>query len=79
MTAESEETLLVTGGTGLVGSRVIQRARESGIPTKALVRSAAEAEFLKEQGAEIIEADLTDYKSLQNVLRGVTIVVHTAA
>ncbi|QDV50512.1 NAD-dependent epimerase/dehydratase family protein [Gimesia fumaroli] len=79
MTVASEEKLLVTGGTGLVGSRVIQRALESGIPTKAMVRSPAEAEFLAEQGAELIEADLTDYKTLKEVLRGVTIVVHTAA
>lgn len=79
MTVGSEETLLVTGATGLVGSRVVQRALESGIPTKALVRSAANAQFLAEQGAELIEADLTDYKSLKEVLSGVTIVVHTAA
>lgn len=79
MIVESKEKLLVTGGTGLVGSSVIQRARKAGISTIALVRSASEAAFLKEQGAKLIEADLTDKKSLDDVLRGVTIVIHTAA
>lgn len=74
-----EDKLLVTGGTGLVGSQVIQRAREAGIPTIALVRSASQAEFLKAQGAEVVEADLTEKKTLNDVLHGVTIVVHTAA
>ncbi|QDT97966.1 3 beta-hydroxysteroid dehydrogenase/Delta 5--_4-isomerase [Gimesia aquarii] len=79
MIVESQEKLLVTGGTGLVGSSVIQRARTAGITTVALVRSASKASYLKEVGAEVIEADLTDKKSLDDILRGVTIVVHTAA
>lgn len=74
-----EDKLLVTGGTGLVGSQVIQRAREAGIPTITLVRSASQAEFLKAQDAEVVEADLTEKKTLDDVLQGVTIVVHTAA
>ncbi|MFH1304564.1 MAG: NAD-dependent epimerase/dehydratase family protein [Planctomycetota bacterium] len=74
-----DDKLLVTGGTGLVGSHVIQRAREAGIPTVAVVRSASQAKFLKEQGAELVEADLSDKHSLDDALRGVTLVVHTAA
>jgi len=42
-----EDKLLVTGGTGLVGSQVIQRARTAGVPTIALVRSASQAEFFE--------------------------------
>lgn len=74
-----DDKLLVTGGTGLVGSSVIQRACKAGIPTIVLVRSTKQAQFLAEQGAQLIEADLTDKKSLQNILGGVTIVIHTAA
>lgn len=79
MTVQSEQKLLVTGGTGLVGSHVIQRARQAGIPTVALVRSLDQAEYLKEFDAELIEGDLTDKNSLRDALTGVTIVVHTAA
>lgn len=73
------EKLLVTGATGLVGSQVVQRALQNGMPVAALVRSADQADFLKEQGAELIEGDLTNPTSLEGKLTGITHVVHTAA
>lgn len=78
-TPAAEEKLFVTGATGLVGSQVIQRAREMGLPVVALVRSAEQAAFLQGQGVELVEGDLTHPASLQGRLSGVTQVVHTAA
>ncbi|QDV16688.1 3 beta-hydroxysteroid dehydrogenase/Delta 5--_4-isomerase [Gimesia panareensis] len=79
MNHSAENKLLVTGATGLVGSQVIQRAREHGQPVVALVRSADQATFLQEQGVELVEGDLTRPETLQGKLSGVTRVVHTAA
>lgn len=79
MNHSAEEKLFVTGATGLVGSQVIQRARENGQAVLALVRSADQASFLQEQGVELVEGDLTRPETLQEKLSGVTQVVHTAA
>lgn len=79
MSTPAEDKLFVTGATGLVGSQVVQRAQEIGLPVVALVRSIAQASFLQGQGVELIEGDLTSPVSLQGKLSGVTLVVHTAA
>lgn len=68
-------TILVTGGTGLVGSRLLQRLVASGIGCRALVRPGKQAPA----GVEMVEGDILDQASLVRAVDGVTAVVHLAA
>lgn len=68
-------TILVTGGTGLVGSRLLRRFVDAGIDCRALVRPGKELPA----GAVRVEGDLFDEDSLHRAVRGVSAIVHLAA
>ncbi|QDT17752.1 NAD-dependent epimerase/dehydratase family protein [Alienimonas californiensis] len=71
--------VLLTGGTGLVGSHVAERLRADGVAVRALCRTPAEAGFLADLGCEVTAGDLSDAASLTAVAKGVTHAVHCAA
>jgi len=51
--------ILVTGATGLTGGALVRRLSATGIPVRALVRSAARADRLSALPAvEIVEGDM---------------------
>lgn len=79
MQVSSDDLLLVTGATGLVGSHVVERAVKEGWRVRALVRAGADTNFLRSLQVELIAGDLDEPESLQSACRGVTIVVHCAA
>jgi len=70
---------LITGGTGLLGSHLVEQLARRGRPVRALVRPGADTRFLRSQGAELVEGDLTDPPSLERACRGVGAVYHSAA
>lgn len=72
-------TVLVTGGSGLVGSHVIEALRARGVPVRALARPAAAA-AVAALGAEPVTGDVTDPAAWQRACAGgVTGIVHSAA
>jgi uncharacterized protein YbjT (DUF2867 family) len=71
--------ILVTGGTGFVGSAIVRALRVESRPVRALVRSEAAGERLRALGVETVEGDMTDPASLQRALRGVDTVVQLVA
>jgi nucleoside-diphosphate-sugar epimerase len=68
-------TVLVTGGTGLVGSRLLGRLVDSGVRCRALVRSGRTLPA----GVTAVEGDVLDPVSLAAALEGISAVVHLAA
>ncbi len=70
---------LVTGGTGLLGSHIVEQLRKRGRAVRALVRKGADTSWLKTQGVELIEGDITDPASLDRACQGVQCVYHAAA
>lgn len=68
-------TILVTGGTGLVGSRLLRRFVDAGVDCRALVRPGKEVPA----GATRMEGDLFDASSLKQAVEGVNAIVHLAA
>ena len=68
-------TILVTGGTGLVGSRLLRRFVDAGVDCRALVRPGKEVPA----GATRVEGDLLDADSLPQAVEGVSAIVHLAA
>ncbi len=68
-------TLLLTGGSGLVGSRLLPRLVEDGVSCRALVRR----EVSLPPGVTGVRGDLADPGSLRAAVEGVDAVVHLAA
>ncbi|GAB2572844.1 NAD-dependent epimerase/dehydratase family protein [Microlunatus antarcticus] len=68
-------TLLLTGASGLVGSRLLPRLVEAGHTCRALVRS----EVALPDGTTGVRGDLADPDALRQAVEGVEAVVHLAA
>jgi len=71
--------VLVVGGTGKLGSQVVDRLIARGKPVRALVRPASQTAHLEEAGVELASGDMLDPTSLRRALEGVDAVVTTAA
>jgi NADH dehydrogenase len=72
-------TVLVTGGTGFVGSHIVPRLRAEERPVRCLVRHAQKAGRLAKWGCELAEGDVTDRESVRRALAGCELVVHLVA
>ncbi len=70
---------LVTGGTGLLGSHIVEQLCRRGRPVRALVRPGSDVGWLTNQGVELCEGDLSDRASLDRACDGVQCVYHAAA
>uniref|UniRef100_UPI00082DB318 SDR family oxidoreductase n=1 Tax=Streptomyces lushanensis TaxID=1434255 RepID=UPI00082DB318 len=85
----SNDTVLVTGGSGFLGGRVIAQALAEGHRVRTTVRSPAKAtqvrEDLKAMGADaddrlsFVEADLTADNGWAEAVAGCRYVLHTAS
>lgn len=72
-------TILVTGGTGFVGSAVIRRLLARGEAVRALARPGSDRRNLAGLDIEVAEGDLMDAGSLQRAAAGCTGLYHVAA
>jgi dihydroflavonol-4-reductase len=70
--------IIVTGGAGFIGSRVVARFGERGEQVVALVRDPAMAAALDRLGAEVVADDLSDPARLRGHLDGADAVIHIA-
>jgi nucleoside-diphosphate-sugar epimerase len=70
--------VLVTGATGFLGEHLTLRLLAGGAQVRVLARSAQKAWRLVEQGAELVEGEITDSDALQNAVSGVQVVYHLA-
>ncbi|HLM33747.1 MAG TPA: complex I NDUFA9 subunit family protein [Gaiellaceae bacterium] len=70
--------ILVTGGTGFVGPKIIHALRAEEQPVRALVRDPASssARTLSAWGCELVEGDATSPESLRHATAGADAVVH---
>jgi NADH dehydrogenase len=73
--------ILVTGGTGFVGPKVVHAIRARGLPVRCLVRkpSAEAAHRLESWGCELAQGDVTDPDSIRRAVEGCETVVHLVA
>lgn len=70
---------LVTGGTGFVGSHLIEQLRTQGVNVRALVRPKSNAALVRSLGAHVVAGDLNDRDSLGAACRTCDVVYHAAA
>ncbi len=72
-------TVLVTGGTGFVGSNLIEQLRADGSRVRALVRPGSNADFVRTLGADVVSGDLDETDSLRIASDGCDVIYHCAA
>ncbi|HEX3324424.1 MAG TPA: NAD-dependent epimerase/dehydratase family protein [Solirubrobacterales bacterium] len=73
------EAAFVTGGSGFIGGRLVQRLVGEGRTVRALARSEASAARVAELGAEPVRGDLDDPASLAAGAMGTEVAFHLAA
>ncbi len=69
----------VTGGSGFIGGRLIERLRADGHDVRALARSAAAADRIGQRGGEPVSGDLSDASAMQAGAAGCEYAFHAAA
>lgn len=72
-------TVLVTGGSGFVGGRLIERLVAKGYQVRALARSDEAIRIVQKRGAQPVRGSLNDVASLARAVRGCDAVIHVAA
>ena len=70
--------ILVVGGSGDLGSRVVRRLHDADREVRCLVRPGTDAEWMRTVGIELARGDLTDHSSLPAACEGVETVVASA-
>lgn len=75
----SGRKILVTGGTGFLGRRIIQRLVDEGYPVRVLARISSNIEPLKKLAVEIVLGDVGDRASVNQALNDIAVVIHAAA
>lgn len=76
----SRQKVLVTGVTGFIGRHVARRlVTDCRAAVRGLVRDPSKAEELGKLGVELVRGDLTDSASLEQAVRGCSVVIHAAA
>jgi uncharacterized protein YbjT (DUF2867 family) len=71
--------ILVTGGTGFVGTHVVHALRARDLPVRALVRERRRGGRLAAWGAELVEGDVTNRASVSPACAGADVVIHLVA
>jgi len=72
-------TAFVTGGSGFVGGRLVERLAATGWTVRALARSDAAAATVTARGAEAVRGDLEDSAALEAGAAGADVAFHAAA
>lgn len=67
--------IVVAGGTGTLGTRLVPRLAEQGLAVRVLTRDPARAQHLAGHGVEVARGDVRDPGSLARALRGARTVI----
>jgi uncharacterized protein YbjT (DUF2867 family) len=77
-----DKNILIAGGTGELGGRIIKALMQHGAHVKAIVRhdsKKAKTSLLESQGAELIELDMSDHAALVAACKGAGCVISALA
>jgi dihydroflavonol-4-reductase len=69
----------VTGGTGFIGGRMVERLVTDGWDVSALVRTPERAAAMRERGVTLVPGDITEPETFVDAMKGVDTVLHLAA
>ena len=68
--------ILVTGGTGFVGSHVVERLVAASARVRCLVRASSSLRYLPREGVELVQGDLAAGTGIEAAGEGADVVVH---
>jgi nucleoside-diphosphate-sugar epimerase len=68
----------VTGGGGFIGGQLVRRLRNAGAGVRAIARSDASAQWLRDAGCEVVIGDVLDREDLAAGLEGCEVAYHVA-
>ncbi|HUH79975.1 MAG TPA: NAD-dependent epimerase/dehydratase family protein [Solirubrobacteraceae bacterium] len=71
--------VFITGGSGFIGRRLIERLDGEGTSVRALARSDAAAQAVGERGAEAVRGELEDEAAMRAGAEGCEVAIHAAA
>ncbi len=71
--------VFLTGGSGFIGGRLIERLRADGHSVRALARSPSAADRVRELGAEPVAGELADIAAMRAGAEGCELAFHAAA
>jgi nucleoside-diphosphate-sugar epimerase len=72
-------TAFVTGGSGFIGGRLIERLRGEGLEVRALARSEDSARKVEALGAEAVRGDIASVDAMRSGASGCEYAFHAAA
>ena len=70
--------IFITGATGFLGSNLVKILTEQGKEVTIFVRKGSDHPFLKGLNIDRVHGDITDYPSINKVIKGCTHVYHAA-
>lgn len=76
---QSGDSILVTGGSGFVGSAVLRALGGRGLKLRALVRATSSRANFEGVDCEIVEGDMADAAAMRRAMTGVRYIFHVAA
>ena len=78
---DKNNLILVTGGTGFLGSYLVRLLVQKGYKVRALRRASSPMDLVQDVADKVewAEADVTDIVSLEDAFRGVAHIIHCAA
>jgi len=71
--------VFLTGGSGFIGGRLIERLRADGHTVRALARSDSAGDRVRERGAEPVPGELADVAAMRAGAEGCELAFHAAA
>ncbi|HEX5731786.1 MAG TPA: NAD-dependent epimerase/dehydratase family protein [Blastocatellia bacterium] len=76
--SNDQAKVLVTGGTGFVGSHLVDRLVERGRNVRCLVRHSSDLKYLKHPQIELVHGALDETTDWDEALEGVSTIYHVA-
>jgi uncharacterized protein YbjT (DUF2867 family) len=67
--------ILIAGGTGRLGSLVVERLRRRGMPVRVLTRNPERTASLRSLGIEVVRGDIRKVSEVDTAVAGVDLVV----